>query len=105
MPNFIIKTVQRHNKIAINVKLHNFLLFYMQIINLSGFIMKVSFTACHLDKLYLAFASSIDTLTCPKRIFNEQDWLQLQAKAVLRDACQLKGALSPYHTLYVMWQF
>ena len=41
--------------------------------NLSGFIKKVSFTACHFDKLYLACASPIDTLTCPKRIFNEQD--------------------------------
>ena len=34
----------------------------MQIMNLSGFIKKVSFTACHLDKLYLARARPIDTL-------------------------------------------
>ena len=57
--------------------IYNYLLFHMQIMNLSRFIKKVSFTACHLDKLYLACASPIDTLTRPKRIFNEQDWLQL----------------------------
>ena len=37
------------------------------------FVWVLLFTACQSDKLYLAGASRIGTLTCPKRIFNQQD--------------------------------
>ena len=67
----------------------------MQIMNLSGFIKKVSFTACHLDKLYLAFASPIDTLTYPKGICNKQDWLQL-SKNSFEGCLSTEGSPSPF---------
>ena len=47
-------------------------------------------------------SSQVETWGSNSRFFEEYYSL---AEAVLRDACQLKGALSPYHTLYVMWQF
>ena len=55
--------------------------------NLSGCKESQFYSSCHLDKLYVACASPIDTLTCPNRIFNEQariDYSQAKAdKAVL----------------------
>ena len=37
--------------------------------NLSGFIKKVSFRACHLDKFYRAYASPIDTYQTLKNYY------------------------------------
>ena len=67
--------------------------------NLSGFNKKVSFTACHLDKLYLACASPKDTLTCPERIFNKQDLLLLSKGSF--EGC-LSTEESPVPLLYTV---
>ena len=75
--------------------------------NLSGFIKKVSFTAWHLDELYLAFAIPIN------RHFNLPKKNSYWAGLITVKQKQFWGILvnwrepSPLiiYTLYVMWQF